>query len=152
MRQANAVGQIVIAGSLASAFSAAVLAWAGKRHNRRPLGPINAPAHWLWGDESLRADDASIRHTASGLVIHTMSSMLWAGVHELLQSRRQRTTLTNAAVDAATVTAVAAVVDLKLVPERLTPGFQHRMPAASLALVYAAFAAGLAAAAAFRRR
>jgi hypothetical protein len=144
--------QIAIAGTLAGLLSTAVLAWAGKRHNRRPLGPLNAPAHWVWGDESLAEDAASVRHTVVGVVIHQLSSGFWAAVHEWLQSRRSSPTMANAALDAAAVTAIAAVVDLKLVPDRLTPGFQRRIPPRSVALTYLAFAAGLTAAAALRRR
>jgi hypothetical protein len=60
-----------------------------------------------------------------------------------LHSRRRKTTQGNALVDAAAVSALAAVVDLKLVPHRLTPGFQERLSSKSLALVYGSFAAGL---------
>lgn len=42
------------------------------------------------------------------------------------------------------ITALAAVTDFKLVPERLTPGFEHRLSTPSLVLTYALFAAGLA--------
>jgi hypothetical protein len=41
------------------------------------------------------------------------------------------------------LTAAAAVVDLKLAPSRLTPGFERRSPR-SLTCVYGGFAAGLA--------
>lgn len=42
-------------------------------------------------------------------------------------------------------TAAAAVVDLLLLPRRLTPGFERRLSGRSLALVYAALAAGMVA-------
>jgi hypothetical protein len=35
-------------------------------------------------------------------------------------------------------------VDFQLTPERLTPGFEHRLSHRSLAAVYGAFAVGLA--------
>ena len=56
--------------------------------------------------------------------------------------------------DAVAVSAVAAVVDLACVPDRLTPGFERRLSERSLVMVYTAFAAGLALAglAALRRR
>jgi hypothetical protein len=53
---------------------------------------------------------------------------------------------------AAVVTAVAALTDLRLVPPRLSPGFEHRLRAPSVVLVYVAFAAGLAMGAAALRR
>ena len=43
------------------------------------------------------------------------------------------------------LTAVAAWVDLRLVPHRLTPGFQRRLSSRSLLMVYTLFGMGLAA-------
>jgi hypothetical protein len=141
-----------LSGTMASVFSAAVLAWAGHRHIGSAVAPINAPAHWIWGDESLRRNNASLRHTLSGALIHHASSLLWAALFEWARSRRSSEATTTAVLDAAAVTALACVVDLKLVPQRLTPGFERRIPRRNLAMVYVAFAAGLAAAAALRRR
>lgn len=45
---------------------------------------------------------------------------------------------------AAAVTTVACFVDLRCTPKRFTPGFERKLGAASLALVYVAFGAGLA--------
>ncbi|MDI1261530.1 hypothetical protein [Aquabacterium sp.] len=42
------------------------------------------------------------------------------------------------------MTAVAALADFKMVPERLTPGFEHHLSRKSLWLTYGVFAAGLA--------
>lgn len=143
---------VLISGSLASLISAAVLAWRGRRENRRALGPLNAPAHWLWGKQSLRRDDASLRHTLTGMLVHHVSSLFWAVFYELLRTRRTRPTAANALGDAAAVTVVAAAVDLQLVPQRLTPGFEQRLSKRGLAWVYASFAAGLALGACLRRR
>jgi len=46
-------------------------------------------------------------------------------------------------VDAAAVTAVAALVDLRIVPHRLSPGFQDRLSGRALVQVYGGFALGL---------
>jgi hypothetical protein len=61
-----------------------------------------------------------------------------------VRARRWQLTPGNAVADACAISAVAAVVDLKLVPKRLTPGFEARLSNRSLALVYAGFATGLA--------
>lgn len=143
---------VLLTGTLASVGSAAVLAWRGRRENGRALGPLNAPAHWLWGGESLRRDGASLRHTLTGVLIHHASSLFWAVFYEVLRLRRTRPTPVNAMADAAAITAVAAAVDLRLVPQRLTPGFERRISRRGLVWVYASFAAGLALGACFRRR
>jgi hypothetical protein len=75
-------------GTLASLGSGAVLAWRGRAENASAAAPLNAPAHWFFGDESLRQDDASWRHTATGVATHQISSVLWAALHQLLIIRR----------------------------------------------------------------
>lgn len=144
--------RVLGSGSLASLASAAVLAWRGHRETGSPFAAINAPAHWLWGRRSLRRNDASLRHTLVGVVVHHTSSLFWAAFYEWLQSRRRQPSPATVVADAAATTAVAAVVDLKLTPERLTPGFERRLSRPSLAGVYVAFAAGLALAVLARRR
>ena len=131
-------------GSVASLLSAAVLAACGRAETGRWTAAINAPSHWLWGRRALRTDAADLRHTLLGAMIHHASSVFWAVFYEMLQSRRQRLTASSAMADAAMVSAAAALVDLRLVPERLTPGFERRLSPGSLAWVYAGFAAGLA--------
>jgi hypothetical protein len=131
-------------GLASGLLSAAVLAWRGTRERGRPLAPLNAPSHWFWGERALRRDGASWRYTAVGMLTHQASSMLWAGVYAVLQRRRPRRTPATVVIDAAAVASVAAVVDLAVVPKRLTPGFERRLTRQGLVWVYAAFAAGLA--------
>jgi hypothetical protein len=131
-------------GSLASLLSAVVLAWCGRAETGSAAAALNAPSHWLWGRRALRSDGASLRHTLPGMAIHHASSLFWGVFYEALQARRRRVTPALALADAAAVTAVAALVDLRLVPERLTPGFERRLSARSLSGVYLGFAAGLA--------
>ena len=146
------VWRVLASGSLASLASAAMLAWRGRREVGSPFAAINAPAHWLWGRESLHRDGPSLRHTLTGAAIHHASSLFWAVFYEWLQALRDRPSPATVVADAAATTAVAAVVDLKLTPQRLTPGFERRLSSPSLAGVYVAFAAGLALAVLARRR
>jgi hypothetical protein len=143
--------RLTLAGStLAGTLSALALAWRGRRENASSAAPLNAVSHWLWGDEALRHDDVSTRHTATGVLIHAASSVLWGTMFALLRSRRAESGGLGIVVDATAVTATAAFVDLKVVPNRLTPGFERRLSPGGLVCVYAAFALGLALAA--RRR
>ena len=145
----------LLAGGLAAAvLSGLALAWRGRTETGSAAAPINAPSHWLHGREALREDGVTWRHTALGALVHGASSMLWAGLYDLLRERRERrgsTSTAAALADAAAVTAVAAVVDFKLVPDRLSPGFQHRLSRPAVVLTYASFAAGLLLANRFRR-
>lgn len=130
-------------GSLASALSTVALAWLGRREAGSAVAPINAVSHWVWGDEAIRRDQPDAPHTALGAAIHSASSMLWAGIYAWIRLRRRQPTLANALGDAAAVTALAAFVDLKLTPERLTPGFERRLSAPALTQVYVTFGLGL---------
>jgi hypothetical protein len=140
----------LVGGSLAAALSAAVLARRGQVELREPAAPLNAPAHWFTG-RALRANRPSWRHTLLGQAIHWASALLWAGVYEMLVARRDPPPATLVA-GAAGVTAAAALVDLKLVPGRLTPGFERRLSTRSTAATYVAFGAGLAVAGLLMRR
>jgi hypothetical protein len=138
------VRRVLTAGGLASALSMAVLAGAGRRDTGSALAAINAPSHWIWGEQALRRDDATLQYTLLGAATHVSSAMFWAAAYEGLRAAHRRPTPANAVVDAALLTAAAAVVDLKLVPTRLMPGFEQRLSARNLAWVYVGLAAGLA--------
>jgi hypothetical protein len=140
----RAIDQTLPAGLAAAALSATILLWRGRAETRRAAAPINAISHWFWPEQAMRRDDPSLKHTGTGIVLHVASSLFWSTASGWLRARRHRPTALNAALDAATVTAVAAVVDLAVVPKRLTPGFERRLSKPSLGAVYAGFALGLA--------
>ncbi|WP_284616696.1 hypothetical protein [Aquabacterium humicola] len=134
---------VLVDGLLSAVLSAATLAWRGRAELGSAAAPINAPSQWVHGPAALHRDGASLRHTALGGLVHGASSLLWAGIYEWLQARRWRSTPGDALIDAAAVTAVAAVVDLALVPKRLSPGFQKRLSMPGVVMVYASFGLGL---------
>lgn len=133
-----------IVGSFASLTSLAALALGSRRENGSAWASLNAPSHWLWGQPALRQDGPSLRYTATGLLIHHLSAGFWGVMHEKVLGGYGKG-LPNLLRDAALTTAVAAAVDLRLVPHRLTPGFQRRLSAPSLVAVYTLFALGLVA-------
>jgi hypothetical protein len=128
---------------LAGGLSMLALLWRG-RSDSTPAAPLNAAMHWFFPQRALQRDDASLAYTGGGAAVHLASASLWGAVYAWLRRQRQAPTVTNAVTDAAAVTAVAALVDLKLVPPRLTPGFEHRLSKRSLWWVYGTFAVGLA--------
>ena len=140
----EAIDRGVLSGSSASILSTLALAARGRSESGSALAPINAVSHWYWGDRATRKDRASIKYTVPGYLTHHATSVFWAILFEKtfgsdLRGRPART------VAASTATAaVACFVDYQLTPKRLTPGFEHRLSKASLLLVYAAYAAGLA--------
>jgi hypothetical protein len=120
-------------------LSALALAVLGKLERGRPAAPINAVSHWLWGRQAFRHDAPRIRYTATGYLIHHAMSIFWGTLHQKAFAR------TDKPLCAATATAaLACLVDYTVTPKRLRPGFEAKLSAASLGLVYLAFAAGLA--------
>lgn len=140
----STVGRVLAADLLSSSLSAAVLAWRGRTDTGSAAAPVNAISHWLWPRKALRQDGVSARYTLTGIAVHYVAAALWSGLYEAVRGRRRAATPARAVADAVAVSAVAAVVDLACVPDRLTPGFEKRLSPRSLVLVYAGFAAGLA--------
>ena len=130
--------------ALAALLSSLALVWRSRRDTGRPAAAVNAVSHWLWPEKALRVDDGSLRYTGTGTVVHVMSSLLWAALYGWWMKAGRGHGPLNAAAKAAAVTSVAAVVDLRVVPGRLSPGFEHRLSPQSVAVVYASFALGLA--------
>ena len=150
-------------GSTASALSLIALMIGGKRENASAVAPINAVSHWLYGGDAYRVDRATLAHTALGAAVHHASAIFWGGLYSLLlrqmaASRPRPSTgparrtghaapalsVPELVAGAAVVTAVAALTDLRLVPPRLSPGFENRLSPTAVTTVYVAFGAGLA--------
>jgi hypothetical protein len=138
-------------GSVASVATTGVLAWYGRRERAAALAPVNAPSHWIWREEALRESGFTLRHTVAGYLIHHASSVFWAVFFERLLVDRPHSP-PRAAVAALGMAGVAAAVDLKFTPQRLTPGFERHLSARALTVLYGAFGLTLFAAHALRRR
>jgi hypothetical protein len=137
--------QALISGAVASVLSAAALALCGQIENRRPAGPINGPSQWVFGRWAARMREPSVRHTLTGFLVHHVSATGWAMLHERIFGKRKAQQTFPARLGRAALTAtVANIVDFKLTPKRLRPGFETQLSRKSLFVAYAAFAIGLA--------
>jgi len=135
--------RVLLTGACAGLLSALALGRRGRQDAGSALVPLNAPSHWLYGAKALHQPRPSWRHTATGLLIHQASSMMWAALFDRVLGSTPTPSTASLARKAALVTGVAAFVDFKAVPERLTPGFEHGLSRKSLVLTYGAFAGGL---------
>ena len=141
----RAAREALVSGAMASLLSTAALMLAGKRENDAPAGPINGPSQWLFGRQAAHRRRFNMGYTIPGFLIHHLTATGWALLHERIFGKRRATQsrvrqLRNAAITAA----VANVVDYRLTPKRLQPGFEAQLSRKSLVGVYAAFALGLA--------
>jgi hypothetical protein len=132
-------------GAAASLLSAVALVLGGLIENRAAAGPLNGPSQWVFGRWAAYLRRPSVRHTLTGILIHHLSATGWALLHERFLGRGKVAQTPAQRIGRAAATAVVAnIVDFKLTPKRLTPGFEHQLSRKSLFFVYAAFAVGLA--------
>jgi hypothetical protein len=163
-------GRAVISGTIGGLAAAAAASLAGKREDGSYAAPLNATSHIIWGDEAARQDQPSLKYTLTGVLLNHASAIFWALFYEKLlgkgekrrrwhhpknwnQGARRYRKIAAPAEEAiikpilgsAAVTAGAYLLDYHLIPKRFTPGFEKRLSGKSLAVVFVALAAGLAA-------
>ena len=129
-------------GAAASLLSTAVVSWLSHRRTRAPAAGTNATSQWVWGQAAHCQDRPSWAYTGVGYGIHHACSLFWASGFEY--ARHGRRTPGRVAALAAAMAVAAYVVDYKVVPARLSPGFDQRLRDRDLFAVYAAFGAGVA--------
>ncbi len=137
--------RVLFSGSLASITAALMLAAASKREGHPAAGPLNATAHWLHGDSAAAYRGVDWAHTGVGYATHHSATLMWAGVFEALRQFSSRSDPAAVARDAGIAATAAAVVDYTITPHRLTPGWELVLSKRSMALAYAAMAAGFVA-------
>jgi|SRR5688572_28813930 hypothetical protein len=134
----------IATGSLAGLATTATLALLGRRQIGSAAAPINATSHVLWGDEAGTADAVDVKHTAPGVLINSGAGIFWAFVRELVSDRLPRQNRATAVATGAAVAGLAYLVDYHVIPRRLTPGWELRLPRRSVALGFVALGAALA--------
>lgn len=127
-------------GSVASVASIAAAGLLARPRTGSAASAANAPSQWLWGEPARHRHDVTLSHTLTGYAIHHASSVFWAVVHEAAIERLRA----RPGAVAPAVAATALLVDYRVVPERLRPGFERHLSRSGLVAVYAVFAAGLA--------
>jgi hypothetical protein len=119
---------------------------AGRRQAGSAAAPVNAVSHWYWGDEAFEHRELDISHTAIGYLTHHGAAVFWASLYAALAHHQPQTrTIPGVLKGALATSAIACFVDYQLTPKRLVPGYEQHLSRSALAVVYAAFAAGLAA-------
>lgn len=141
-----------IIGVMAGVATAVTAAARGRKDSGSAVAPVNATSHVLWGDRAASVEKPTVRNTATGLLINIGAAVFWATMLEkffgLVMNRRGW----RAIAWAAPVTAmVAYVTDYKLVPRRLTPGYEKRVSRKSLYGIYVVLGAAMAAGAVLTR-
>ena len=134
----------LVSGSLAAGAVTLAASLAARRSGESFAAALNATSHFLWGPRAARHDAYSMKYPATGFASNYGASIFWALFYEGL-GRGEPRRPTRALQHGALVSASAYVTDYHIVPKRLTPGFELRVPHLALAWVYAALALGLSA-------
>jgi hypothetical protein len=134
----------IATGSLAGLATTAALTLLGRRQAGSGAAPINATSHVLWGDEAATVDTVDVKHTLPGVLINSGAGIFWALVRELLSDRLPRRDQATAVATGAAVAGLAYAVDYHLMPRRLTPGWELRLPPRSVAVGFVVLGAALA--------
>jgi hypothetical protein len=138
----NTASRALISGSLASIAAAVALAACARREGRRAPQPLNATSHWLHGDQAAARGEADLPHTVVGYGTHHAAAVMWAGMFEWMRERSSSDSTAAVVRDAAVTSTVAAAVDYTITPHRFTPGWELVLSKQSMAMAYAAMAAG----------
>ena len=133
-----------ITGTIAALATAVTAALYARRYNMASAAPINAVSHVVWGDEAGAHDELSVKYTGTGFATNHAACIFWAAIYEAaFGADAQRGEAAKALAGAALISGIAFVTDYHLVPRRLTPGYELRLPGRALAAIYGALAAAL---------
>lgn len=135
------VTRALVSGTAASAMAALTTALASRRTSGSYTAPINATSHIVWGEEAAHQSSPSLKYTGTGALLNYGGSIFWALFYERLLGKRP--TPGRALLRSGLISTAAYITDYHIVPRRLTPGFEKRLPGRAVAMIYAAFGAGL---------
>jgi hypothetical protein len=136
--------RVLVAGSIVCAATLLAAALRGRADTGSAIAPINATSHIVFGPDAGAIDVPDVKHTMLGVALNAGASVFWAAIYQRLFDRDgQRGGVGTAIVGGAAVAALAYLVDYRLIPRRLTPGWEYRVSDRSLALIFGAMALSL---------
>lgn len=130
-----------LAGTVATVVVVTALGALARSPGKNAVQPINATSHWVHGPRAGRKRHADLRHTGTGFLTNHLASIFWALPLQFLVSRKSPAS--DVAAKAAVISGLAALVDYRLMPKRLTPGWEHALGKRGVAAGFAALAVGL---------
>lgn len=150
-RGRDIVQRACVSGNAAGLLMAVAIGVVSQSVTGRSAPGFNAISHMVWGERAARQLHWSSGYTGMGLVLNQLACVFWAGCYEAM-AHRQDGQPARPLILAATVSAVAYLVDYHVVPRRYTPGFELVFPRRSFPFLYIGLAASLWAGVELRRR
>ncbi|MBL1262067.1 hypothetical protein [Candidatus Methylomicrobium oryzae] len=141
MEAQNDLKNALISGTIvgiATAITGALCAVVGQRN---PITPMNAVSHIVWGQSALWQDKLSLKYSGTGALLHYFSSVWWAYIYEhWFGKEAEKRGVAKGLQNGAAVSAIAYVTDYHLIPKRLSPGIETRLPKYSLWVIFGTIA------------
>lgn len=120
-------------GAVAAAFTCTAVALLGRSDTGSAIAPINASSHVIWGDRAGQIEEVTLSQTLPGLAVNVGASFWWAFVFEELFGRKvERSGVAGTLAAGCATAAVAYVLDYRILPRRLSPGWEQRLSDRSL--------------------
>ncbi len=104
-----------------------------------PLHPLNTVAHIVIGSRAFYVREAHAFVTPLAVIVHAASVAAWGALFSLALGRLR----VPVPVAAFVFTALVAVVDFALLPERFSPGFETVLTRTEVIVVYLVMAAAM---------
>lgn len=140
----RAAGNSLIPGAVAAIAVCSTVSLLGRWDTGSAVAPINASSHVMWGAKAGQVERLTWAQTAPGLAVNVGASLWWAFVFNILFGKNLASKGWAGAVASGTATATLAyLVDYKLMPKRLTPGWEQRLSGRSLFLSLGAMGVGM---------
>ncbi len=143
----------MMVGKWVGPLSLAAAAACGWAENRDAVSPVNAVSHVVFGDEAFAQNTPSLKYTMTSVVLNDSACLSWATIFEwLFGDAADKGNVPVALLGGALIAGGAYVVDYKIVPPRLAPGFERHLSGRSLAIIYVVLGLSMALAALGKRR
>jgi hypothetical protein len=127
-------------GLVAAAASAGALVGFGWVRGE-PLQPLNAVAHVVVGSRAFEVSAGHPLVTSAGVLVHAISLVAWGIVLSLILGRTRGAPTWAIALAFA---ALVAVIDLVVLPARLSPGFETMLTRGEVVVVYVVMGVAMA--------
>ncbi|MFL6650157.1 MAG: hypothetical protein ACJ8J7_02600 [Sulfurifustaceae bacterium] len=148
----EALKSAVVPGIVGGAVTSVTAARRARKESGSAVAAINATSHVVWGDDAAKVEQATLKHTGPGYLINSAAAFFWAVVFEkLFGAAVDRRGAPAALLGAAATAGLAYITDYKIVPRRLTPGYEKRVSGRSLLMIYSVIAGAFAAGALLTR-
>jgi hypothetical protein len=140
---------VLITGGLTTAATTTAALIVSKLETGSAAAGLNATSHIVWGEEAALVDGFEPKYTLIGGLLNAGAMLAWSVLHEVLPPQPGAL---NALTKGLLTSGAAYLTDYRVVPSRLTPGFEKRFSARGMAWMYGVLGAAFTLAGAITAR